>query len=283
MDISIIIPAYNAEDYIERCIKAVNAQDFPSSKYEVIVINNNSSDATKEILSRFNNIKVLEEEQQGAYVSRNKGVGASRGRILAFTDSDCAPCPDWLKTIYREMTNPELSVLLGKNKLNLKCSILGLLTEYENQKDSYVYSSMINELYYARTNNLAIRREIFDMQGGFVERLRGGDVILVRNAVDMYSCAIAKHCPDMQVVHMEIEGVFDAFKKMFVYGKSCHLFSKVKSFRPLNLKERLAVYHKVSKGKNVSPIGMVVLLFILSVGLCCWTMGTLYAMTVKGE
>ena len=283
MEISIIIPACNAEDFIERCIRAIEAQEFPRSSYEIIVVDNNSSDATKEILTKFNNIKVLEEKQQGAYVSRNRGVAVSKGRILAFTDSDCAPDADWLKTISREMSNPKVSVLLGQNIYNSKRIMPVLLNEYENQKDAYVYRSTINELYYARTNNLAVRRAIFEVQGGFVERMRGGDVILVRNAVDMYTSDIAKYCSDMQVVHLEIKSIIDTYKKMFIYGKSYRLFSKVKKFRPLNTRERLAVYCNVAKGRSVSSIDMIALFFLLLTGLCCWNLGAFFAMIIKRE
>lgn len=90
--LTIIIPAYNVEQYIERCVVSCESIDIDKDEFEIIIINDGSKDSTLEKLSvladRFNNIKVFTQENQGQSVARNLGVEKARGRYLWFVDSD---------------------------------------------------------------------------------------------------------------------------------------------------------------------------------------------------
>jgi len=99
--ISIIIPAYNEENYIFPCLKSIVEQDFPKKSYEIIVINNNSSDKTKEIIkNNFPKVRIVDEPKQGLVFARIRGVSEAKSKIIAFTDADTEVSPKWLKTIY---------------------------------------------------------------------------------------------------------------------------------------------------------------------------------------
>lgn len=88
-DLSIVIPAYNAEKTIEKCINSLICQK-TKFNYEIIVVNDGSSDKTKEILETFDDkhLKVLHIENGGVANARNVGIKESHGRYLAFVDSD---------------------------------------------------------------------------------------------------------------------------------------------------------------------------------------------------
>lgn len=101
MKISVIIPAYNEEKYIADCLTAIKAQETPP--YEVIVIDNNSTDHTAQIAASFG-ARVVKEMTQGISPARHRGFHEATGDIIARTDADSAPRPDWLTQITKSFT-----------------------------------------------------------------------------------------------------------------------------------------------------------------------------------
>ena len=105
MDISVVVPIYNTASYIEYCIDALESQDYPHNSYEIIMIDNNSTDGSDAIVTRHPSIKLLREARQGSYAARNRGLSEAAAPITAFTDSDCAPEQGWLRRIMDGMRN----------------------------------------------------------------------------------------------------------------------------------------------------------------------------------
>ncbi|MEK7165261.1 MAG: glycosyltransferase family A protein, partial [Patescibacteria group bacterium] len=103
--ISIVVPAYNEEKLIGRCLASLKNQDF-SGLYEIIVVNNNSVDKTEEIARTFN-VRVITESMQSVVAARDRGLRAARGDIVVGADCDCVYPPHWLKTIYAEFADPK--------------------------------------------------------------------------------------------------------------------------------------------------------------------------------
>lgn len=117
MDISVVIPAFNEEKYIQNSLKSLINQYLATKiNYEIIVVDNNSQDKTKEkvleFIDYFNNKKklderlmnidifLMEEERQGVAFARQTGFQNARGWIVATTDADCIVSPLWIRTIY---------------------------------------------------------------------------------------------------------------------------------------------------------------------------------------
>ncbi|HEY8517153.1 MAG TPA: glycosyltransferase [Candidatus Binatia bacterium] len=94
--ISVVVCAYNAERTMAACLESL--ADCPYPNYEVIVVNDGSTDATGEIAHRFEGgrIRVIDQPNLGLSAARNVGCDAARGEIVAYTDSDCVVDPDWL-------------------------------------------------------------------------------------------------------------------------------------------------------------------------------------------
>ena len=99
MKVSIVIPAHNEEESIANTLKAVCAFDYPD--FEVIVVDNASSDKTGEIASTFP-VKVVREDRKGLLFARECGRCAATGEIIANIDADCLPAKNWLSknTVY---------------------------------------------------------------------------------------------------------------------------------------------------------------------------------------
>lgn len=104
--ISIIIPAYNVEDYIEKCLLSVFNQNYKD--YEVIVINDGSTDNTLNIIKKFKNIKLINQKNKGLSMARNTGVKNSLGEYIFFLDSDDYISPHFLEDISKKINDEDI-------------------------------------------------------------------------------------------------------------------------------------------------------------------------------
>jgi glycosyltransferase involved in cell wall biosynthesis len=92
--ISVVICAYNAERTMDACLQSLRALRYPT--YDVIIVNDGSTDRTAEIAQRYPEMRLISQENKGLSVARNVGLEHATGDIIAYTDSDCAVDPDWL-------------------------------------------------------------------------------------------------------------------------------------------------------------------------------------------
>lgn len=99
--ISIIIPVYNEERYLKACLNAVAQQTI--KPIEVIVVDNNSTDKTRDIAEKFAFVRVMDAPQQGRIYAQAIGFAAAKGTIFARIDADTIIPKDWVATILREL------------------------------------------------------------------------------------------------------------------------------------------------------------------------------------
>src|SRR5687767_1835934 len=92
--VSLVIPAYNEESHLRACLDAVAAQTV--RPFEVIVVDNNSTDTTVAIARSYSFVAVMHESQQGIVYARNAGFNAARGDIIARIDADTHLSPNWI-------------------------------------------------------------------------------------------------------------------------------------------------------------------------------------------
>src|SRR5438045_2121373 len=113
--ISVVIPAYNEEKLIGTCLDSLAAQ-VTSKKFEIIVVNNNSTDKTTEIIkhhSRNLNVRVVDERRKGRGIARATGFRNAKGLIIFSTDSDAIVPHDWIEETLRYFENPRVIAVTG--------------------------------------------------------------------------------------------------------------------------------------------------------------------------
>ena len=231
--ISIIVPIYNEERYIERCAKSLVEQDYPRERFEVLFVDNNSSDRSAEIARGIEGVRVLSESTQGDYAARNRGIAEARGEILAFVDSDTAPFSDWLEKIASAMAaNPQIGVIVGGLRFDGSSLALRMLAAYEEDKAEFTFASDDPTVYFGYTCNLAARRTLFDELGPFAPIQRNADVVFVRSVVDAHSTDAVVYRRDVAVLRLEIRSAIDYFRKQMVYGRDFPRYGKVAGTRP---------------------------------------------------
>jgi glucosyl-dolichyl phosphate glucuronosyltransferase len=99
--LSVILPTYNRASALKRALAALLRQPGAATSYEIIVVENNCTDGTREMVDAMDEsrIRLISEPRQGLSFARNAGLDAARGEIVAFTDDDVEVVPDWVETI----------------------------------------------------------------------------------------------------------------------------------------------------------------------------------------
>jgi cellulose synthase/poly-beta-1,6-N-acetylglucosamine synthase-like glycosyltransferase len=193
--ISVIVPAYNAEDTIERCLQALESQTVPRERYEIIVVDDGSCDQTCARVQAQDGVRLLTQAHAGPAAARNLGVQHARREIVLFTDADCEPTPDWIERMvdpfYGENANPHGMSLPRSSRgqaVDARESprgqeVVGVKGTYLTQQQEWVarfvqmeyeakYDRMARELFidFVDTYAAGYRRDVFLANGGFEVR-----------------------------------------------------------------------------------------------------------------
>ncbi len=112
MSISVIIPAYNEEQYIAHCIESVLANN-SDELLEIIVVDNASTDRTAKIAGAFPKVNVVREEVKGLVKARARGAAEAQGAILCYVDADSYVPTDWLSRVSTEFTKADVVCVSG--------------------------------------------------------------------------------------------------------------------------------------------------------------------------
>lgn len=161
--ISVLVPAYNEEKRLKSCLDSLKKQNFPVENYEIIVVDNASTDKTSFIASQMG-VKVVEEEKRGYVFALKKGFSVVRGEIIALTDADSLVPINWLTKINETFQKDKKIVLVG-GPIHLKPTFpLAFLSQ----------SIMNLSFFLSKTTtgtSLAIRKDIYEKIGGVRDKI----------------------------------------------------------------------------------------------------------------
>lgn len=179
MDISVVIPAYNEEKYIERCLKSLQRQQF-GGNYEVVVSDDCSTDGTARIAEALAD-RVITHPKSTISQGRQMGAEASKYEVIAFTDADTFIPPDWLSSLASSLEDERVAGVHG-NLMPLDG------TRLENDFCRYVlppYSKFMVRINKPSVPgaNFAVKRKAFEQVGGFNTRLVTGEDVELCNRV----------------------------------------------------------------------------------------------------
>ena len=263
---SIIVPVYNADRFLGRTLPRWLTQSGVED-YEVILVDNNSTDDAFARLPDHPRLRTRREPSQGAYAARNAGVVAARGAILVFTDPDCLAEPDWLATLLEPLAEPGVEVAMGRDRHAGEGRSIRMLSAYDHLKEQWTLSQPDGALYYGHTNNMAVSRACWDAVGPFETLRRGADVIFVRRAVERFGTAAVVYRPTALVHHLEVDTAAGYFRKCRVYGQSYRRYRGVVTTRALGWRQRWSVYRMTVASERLGAIHALQLLGLLVVGV----------------
>lgn len=174
--VSVVIPVRNAAGLIESCLQALRNQTLPDEAYEVIVVDDNSSDQTAQIARLLGAQVIVLADRGGSYTARNRGAGAASAPVLAFTDADCSPEPDWLVEGLRPFDDPAVGCVCGAVRGHAPGTTWVERRQLDLETLSEQGSLEHPFLPYAQTANAFYRKSAWSDLGGFAERwISGGD------------------------------------------------------------------------------------------------------------
>jgi glycosyltransferase involved in cell wall biosynthesis len=174
--VSVVVPVYNDPEGVAVTVSSLVEQSYPTDRYEVLVVDNDSTDDTRDVVRRFADehpvvTLLVEDEVQSSYAARNRGVAAARedGDLLAFVDADMEVPPDYLADVTdsaaeRGWDYLGVSVELFTQGPETAVSIWDRLYGFQERKSLEVD-------HFAPTNSMVVRREVVDDVGTFDERL----------------------------------------------------------------------------------------------------------------
>jgi glycosyltransferase involved in cell wall biosynthesis len=249
------------------------AQEYPSDRYEVIIVDNNSTDGSAQMVAGYPRVRLLHEPVQGDYAARNRGIREARGDVFAFTDSDTAPRPDWLRAIVAHLDEDGAQLLVGRNEFPGDSRTLQLLEAYEAEKGEFVFGSSIPQIYFGYTCNMAVRRSLIERLGPFPAIYRNADVALVRRTVDQLSPRALAFCDTMRARRLEMASVGKYLRKQILYGRDFPRYSALVAARTLSARQRFRVFGRAVRRNGLGLFDSVRLLTVLAVGAVCYDVG----------
>jgi glycosyltransferase AglE len=181
--VSVIIPVRNATVFLDEIMKGVRRQTYPKGRFEVLFVDNGSEDDTSERLDK-KGFRVLSRPFPNTpYAARNTGLEQAKGTIIAFTDANKIPDPDWLEAGVNCLMQSGADLAGGEIRFSISRE-----SSTAEIADAILFNNnreLVASEGGATTGNLFVRRDVIDQMGPFPEQFRSGmDMYWTRRAAE---------------------------------------------------------------------------------------------------
>lgn len=246
--VSVVVPVYDAAATLAECLRGIMAQSMPREAYEVIVVDDGSSDASAAIAARFD-VRVLRRVNGGAAAARNTGLFAASSPWVAFIDADCVASRSWLRALLDAVASPADGVPM----LGAAGKTLGLRSSTPPARFCDLTASLNAERHLAHprypfppSGNVLYRRDALLAVGGFDERFRTYEACDLHDrlrASDPGAFAIA---PRAIVLHQHRRTWMAYWRQQFWYGVGYAQFMRSRAADvPWSARRELAAWTRV--------------------------------------
>jgi glycosyltransferase involved in cell wall biosynthesis len=222
--VSVIVPVRNGADSVHRLLDCLRAQTAPDASFEVIVVDDCSTDGTADAAGAGGFATVVRTSRHGGpYVARNLGLSAARGELIAFTDGDCRPDASWIERGIDAFATSDADLIAGHIEVPLGASpSIPALVDFARH---YLDQEFLVGNGFGATANLWVRRDVFGRVGPFNERLlSGGDHEFGMRAAAAGATLVYRR--DVVVTHAPRDRARELARKQFRlgYGSAQHLY-----------------------------------------------------------
>ena len=214
--VSVVVPVYNGQKTLSACLDSLIKQDFDKNEFEIIVIDNGSTDATAEIVSRYPVRYVFFDRIKTSYAARNKGIEVAQGQLIAFIDADCWVDRGWLSSLVVAFKDKSIGGVGGRivPDGHIRSSHQFLM---EGKQKFLIETEEAEGLPWINTANAVYRKEVLCEVGYFNEYfVSGGDIDLGwRVSLKGYRLF---YVPGAIVYHKLRENWIDCYREYFRVG-----------------------------------------------------------------
>lgn len=199
--VTVIIPVWNGEASIGRCLASLRRQNYPRERIQIIVVDNGSTDRTAEIVGDFDDVLLLTEPSESSYRARNRGLAHASGELIAFIDADCEAAPGWIEAGVRAIQeNASAGVAAGRVSL-VQVQDAGHSRGAELYEEVFAFrQDEAARLGHCMTVNWMSPRWVFDRVGTFLPELKSGGDLELSGRISKAGFSIP-YVPDMVVYH----------------------------------------------------------------------------------
>lgn len=170
--VSVIVPVYDHAGRLPQCLDALSRQTLPPDEAEILVVDNGGDPEISAVSAAFPRARAVREPAQGSYAARNRGIAEARGDVLAFTDADCVPEPDWLEKGLEALALTAADFVAGNIDVTVADPARPTAVERYEKAVSFRQSEYVRRWNFGATASLFVRRRAFEIAGEFDPRLR---------------------------------------------------------------------------------------------------------------
>jgi glycosyltransferase involved in cell wall biosynthesis len=232
--ISVVIPVHNCKETIGKCLDSLSQLDH--SDFEVIVVDDGSTDETAEICESFPRVKVIRVHKNGPSTARNIGIEAARGEFVAFTDGDCLVDKRWLEELETGFSSPVIAGVGGDQKSPDDDTVVGKRIQRFLKTIGFVTGyiktdAAMKETEHNPSCNAMYRKSVLEDVGGFDEALWPGEDVELDLKITTRGHTLIYN-PNAVVYHYRPKTYSDFGRMMLRYG-ACqwYLVAKYGFFR----------------------------------------------------
>ena len=220
--VSVVIPVYNDPDGIENTLKSITEQSYLNDNHEVIIVDNDSTDDTRRVAERVaerqSNVRVIvEEEVQGSYAARNRGIDHAEGEILAFLDANMIVEGDWLESAVESIKRRKADYMACDVELYVDGGRETIAGAY-NRRTGFPIEQYIERNHFAPTCCLFVRQWVVEEHGPFDARLVSGGDVEFGNRVHDAGIEL-EYEPTVTAYHPVRSSIRELLQKSFRVGK----------------------------------------------------------------
>ena len=178
--VSVIVPVFNDVERLKICLQALDRQTYPQQLYETIVVDNGSERDLNiaGIVTQFQQAIATWEDTPGSYAARNQGISIAKGSIIAFTDADCIPSPNWIERgVENLLLSPNCGLVAGKIEIFFKDPNRPTAVELYEYLTAFPQQELVKKSHFGATANIFTFRSVIERVGGFNSALKSrGDL-----------------------------------------------------------------------------------------------------------
>jgi len=265
----VVVPCYNVEHVVEKCIDALLAQDYPQAKFQIIIVDDRSTDKTAKIIKKYTGkeqIKIIHHlKNRGLAAARNSGIKAGKSQIVGFLDSDMVVKKQWTKAMVNILKSEKVIACMGGIKL--------ADTITPTKLDSFLYNPKRGVLKHGENkpvkfkwfllNNSAVKRYAINEVGYFDETITtygGEDTDFAIRLWDKYPTGL-RFTFNATGAHYHQRPLDELIEKMELYGSTN--YPRLLKRYPQHNKALAGDWINTFKGKLVfNPVSNVVIKII---------------------